>query len=105
MPSAFTVYLIGPGPFWSWNTGRGSPVGCRMLKVPAYSSKPPWPALSTVMMPNEERNTHFGLKFQAKPSRGWKLFRSRVPIAPLGCVIAPMRPVTGSIAVGSNCDC
>src|SRR5207245_9740398 len=76
-----------------------------MLKAPAYSSKPPIPALSIVMMPNEERNTHFGLKFHARPRRGWKLFRSRLPIGPFGCVIAPILPLTGSIAAGSHCDC
>src|SRR5258707_11852814 len=77
-----------------------------MLNVPAYSSKPPpVPVLSTVIMPNEERNTHFGLKLHARPTRGWKLFRSRLPIGPLGCVIAPIFPLTGSIAAGSNCDC
>src|SRR5450755_3214862 len=96
---------MGPGPFFSWNTYRGSPVGCRMLKVPAYSSKPPGPGLSTVMMPNDDRKTHFCRKFQANPSRGWKLFKSRLPIGPFGCVIAPINPVTGSFAVGSNCDC
>src|SRR5258708_1975967 len=105
VPSEFTTYFIGPGPFCNWNRCRGSPVGCRIFKAPAYSSKPPVPALSTVMMPNEERNTHFGMKFHAKPRRGWKLFKSRLPIAPFGCVIAPILPVTGSTAAGSNCDC
>ena len=28
------------------------------------------------MMPNEDRKTHFGLKFHASPSLGWKFFQS-----------------------------
>ena len=27
--------------------------------------------------------------------RGWKLFRSRLPMMPFGCVIAPLSPVSG----------
>ena len=56
-------------------------------------------------MPNEDRNTHFGRKLQASPSLGWKLFQSLLANGPLGCVMAPFSPVSGSIAVGSNCDC
>ena len=40
----------------------------------------------------------------ATPTRGWKLFRSFDASGPSGCVIAPRRPLIGSIAVGSNCD-
>src|SRR5205823_1278759 len=76
-----------------------------MLTVAPYSSNPPAPLLSEVITPNEPRKTHLGRKFQESPSRGWKLFRSRLPMMPLGWVIAPLSPVTGSIVSGSNCDC
>src|ERR1700693_1328839 len=59
---------------------------------------------SWVMMPNEDRNTHFGRKFQARPSLGWKLFQSPLASDPVGWIIAPIFPVSGSTTVGLNCD-
>src|SRR5262249_16041666 len=90
---------------FSRNRYRGSPVGWRMLYAAPYSSNPPAPLRSDVSTPKDPRKTHFGRKFHEIPKRGWKLFRSRFPITPLGCVIAPFSPVTGSMASGSNCDC
>src|ERR1035437_863053 len=60
---------------------------------------------STVMMPNDERNTALGAKFQARPTRGWKLLRSFLPSCAVGWVIAPIFPVSGSATVGLNSDC
>src|SRR5262245_60563740 len=65
----------------------------------------PFTPRSCVMMPNEERNTHFGRKFHARPSRGWKLFRSLFASGPFEWVTAPIYVVSVSFTVGSNCDC
>lgn len=61
--------------------------------------------MSWCTMPNEARKTNFGRKFHARPTRGAKLFRSFFASGPGACTIAPCRPVIGSRAVGSNCDC
>ena len=47
------------------------------------------------MIPNEERNTRLGLICHARPTRGWKLFRSLDDSGPFGWVIAPRRPRDG----------
>src|ERR1700683_3719164 len=57
------------------------------------------------MMPKEERKTHFGRKFHARPNLGWKLFQSPLDSGPLGCVMAPINPVSGSATLGLNSDC
>src|SRR5437879_5998086 len=61
--------------------------------------------MSWCTTPNEPRNTIFGWKFQARPSRGAKLLRSLLANGPLLWTIAPVSPLTGSFAVGSNCAC
>src|SRR4030095_12889288 len=75
--------------------------------VARYSSKLLLAVLvktSEVIIPKFPRNTHFGRKFHAIPRRGWKLFRSFLASEPGLCRIAPVRPVSGSRAVGSNCE-
>ena len=56
-----------------------------MFAVARYSSKLLFRVLvsrSDVIMPKLPRNTHLGRKFQANPTRGWKLFRSLFASAP-----------------------
>src|ERR1019366_9487927 len=55
-------------------------------------------------MPKEARNANFGAKFQARPTRGSKLFRSLLARGPELWTIAPIILVSGSFTVGSNSE-
>src|SRR5262249_42793636 len=86
LPSDPTLNLNEGGPWESRNATRGSPGGGWTFAVARYSSKFWLLALvntSLCIMLKFDRNTHFGLKFQARPRRGSKLFRSRLASAPL----------------------
>src|SRR5207247_3401579 len=102
LPSDPTLNRNEGGPCESWNATRGSPGGGWTFAVARYSSKFWLLAFvnrSLCIRPKVDRKTHFGLKFQASPRRGSKLFRSRLASAPLECEMAPTKPLTGSRAV------
>ena len=107
-PSGCLTYWNATGPCERRNTCCGSPVGACSVAVARYSwymMLVPVAKMSWCTTPNEERNTNFGWKFQARPMRGAKLLRSLRASGAAVCTMAPMRPLTGSFAVGSNCDC
>src|SRR5262249_23373786 len=107
-PSAAVVNLNDGGPCDRANTVRGSPTGDWILAVARYSSKlllSVAVSKSAVMTPKLPRNTHFGLKLYAIPMRGCQFLYRLAASGPALCTIAPLRPVRGSVAFGSNCDC
>src|SRR5882724_5205512 len=107
-PSAPVVNLKDGGPCDSANTVRGSPGGDWMLAVARYSSKLLLSVevkRSAVIMPKLPRKTHFGLKLYATPRRGCQLLYRPAARAPGLCTMAPCRPVSGSVALGSNWAC
>src|SRR4051794_16597127 len=107
-PSGWSAYWNVGGPSDRRKTCEGSPTGAWMVAVARYSwymMFVPVAKMSWWTTPKDERKTAFGWKFQASPILGAKLLRSLLASAPRVWTIAPVRPLTGSFAVGSNCDC
>src|SRR5579883_363103 len=93
------------GPWLMRKAGLGSPGAACTLACAVYSSN--WPRdngnfTSTVFTAKPPRNTHFVRGCHARPRRGWKLLLSRLLSALFGCTKAPFRPVTSSVALGSQ---
>src|SRR5438105_4071625 len=87
---------------------RGSPGGACALAVARYSSKLLFSvevSRSAVITPKLLRNTHLRVKLYARPRRGWKLRYRPEASGPELCTMAPFSPVSGSVALGSNCAC
>src|SRR5438552_18551423 len=107
-PAWAVANLSDGGPCDSANSVRGSPTGAWRLAVARYSSKLLLRVevrRSAVMIPKLPRKTHFGLKLYATPRRGCQLLYRPFARAPDLCTIAPFKPVSGSVAFGSNCAC
>src|SRR6266849_4099677 len=107
-PSWLVVNLKDGGPCERVKTVRGSPGGAWILAVATYSSKLLFSVevnRSAVMIPKLPRKTHFGLKLYATPRRGCQFLYRPAARAPGLCTIAPFWPLSGSVALGSNCAC